>query len=94
MKRCILAVFLLVGAGVALQGPQPIPPYPGDDNPQHDGQPMFCVNVDTKEHVHNCACRGMVADDNCREEGGGESSRCKVWCRKSACRCQSDCKTE
>ena len=94
LTRAMLSIFVLVAVGIALQEPQPIPPFEGDGNPSHEGQPSFCINVDTKEYVHNCSCRGMVADNSCGEEGGGESSRCSVFCRKHACKCVTDCKTE
>lgn len=92
--RLTLGMMILVVVAFALQGPAPIPPFEGDDNPAHDGQPQFCINTDTREHLHNCSCRGMQAQNNCEEEGGGESSRCKVYCRKSACKCKTDCQTE
>jgi len=92
--RISIPTLLLLAVATAFQEPQPIPPYEGDDNPQHDGQPAFCINRSTREHIHNCACKGMLADHNCEQQGGGENSKCAVYCRKNACRCESDCKTE
>lgn len=96
-KRLIPAMLLfLVGALLAWQGPKPIPPFEGDGNSQHDGQPAFCVNHDTKEWVHNCDCKPHVGDKECQDaDRGAENSKCSVWCRRSACRCERDCgKTE
>lgn len=95
MKKRIIptALLLLVGALLAWQGPQPIPPFEGDGNSQHDGQPKWCSNVDTKTHSANCSCKPMMGDPECKngEGGGGESQKCKVYCRKTACRCLPGC---
>lgn len=94
---CILALLMLIGVAVGFQSPAPIPPFEGDGNPQHDGQPKWCSNVDTKTHAKNCDCQPKMGDKECHEPnaGGGENSRCSVYCRKAACRCESTCqKTE
>jgi hypothetical protein len=89
MPLRIATLFLLAVAAWSLQQ-TPIPNYPGDDNPQHDGQPMFCLNHSTEKHAANCACRSMNPDaESCSQE----SAKCKVYCRKEACRCLSPCMT-
>ncbi len=90
------ALLLLVGALLAWQGPAPIPPFEGDGNPMHDAQPKWCQNTDTKTHARNCDCKPHMGDKECQEaDRGAENSRCSVWCRKSACKCERDCgKTE
>ncbi len=97
MKLKLLVLLALVTAALALQQ-TPIPPYPGDDNPSHDGQPMFCQNDDTKQHAHNCECLAMHHDDpECvmptdeNQSYGSDSSKCKTFCRKTACRCKTHC---
>lgn len=97
MLKQILAVLCLYTAARALQQ-TPIPTYPGDDNPAHDGQPMFCQNDDTKAHAHNCECLAMRHDDpECvlpteeNQSRGSDGSKCKTYCRKTACRCRSHC---
>jgi hypothetical protein len=95
-----IAPFLLIGLCVGLIAfdKQPIPRFPGDGNPQHDGQPLFCRNFDTKEEAKNCSCRAM-SEQECAEptdeEGGegGESAKCKVYCRKNSCQCERHCDT-
>jgi len=54
-------------------------------------------NYDDSMFEHNCSCRAM-SDEECAAEndegyGGGESSKCKVYCRPKACECQSGCTT-
>src|SRR5437016_4023385 len=98
MRKAIVFLFL-VAAAVALQK-QPIPPFPGDGNPQHKGQPTWCANFDTKENTRNCECQAMNADA-CKHEdeygpdsyGEDNSPRCKVHCRRDACQCQRHCST-
>lgn len=91
-----LVFVFLVGALLAFQGPKPIPPFEGDGNSMHDGQPKWCSNVDTKEHVHNCACQPMIGDKGCHDpDRAGENPKCSVYCRRKACRCERQCgKTE
>lgn len=76
----------------------PIPPYPGDDNPSHSGQPLWCQNEGTTQHAANCACLAMHRDDpECimptdeNQSSGPDGSKCKVWCRRHACRCRTHC---
>lgn len=88
MKRLLLLA--LAAGSLAFQEPQPIPDYPGDGNSQHDGQPAFCTNV-TGKYKANCQCKSMNENHEC--EGGGESSKCSVYCRKSDCKCKSECDT-
>ena len=92
---------MLLVLALALTGfdKQPIPPFPGDGNPDHDGQPLFCQNYSDKTVDANCHCKAMNPEQ-CEEqqdsEGEGdvsESSKCKVYCRHSACKCQSGCTT-
>ncbi len=88
----LAAIFILTVAAIGFQL-APIPPYEGDGNDQHDGQPKWCQNVDSKTHAHNCDCKPMAGDPECKdgEGGGGESPKCKVYCRKTACRCLPGC---
>lgn len=72
----------------------PIPPYRGDDNPQHDGQPMYCRNYETSQEAPNCACKAMAAPGKeCPEDenAGDEPTKCAVYCRKTACQCERRC---
>ena len=82
-------LFVSVVLALWLFAQAPIPRYPGDDNPSHDGQPMWCQNHDTERHAKNCECKSMNPDG----EGCNDSGTCKVYCRKSACRCISPCTT-
>jgi len=84
-----LFALLLICAAFALQGPAPIPPYEGDGNPSHDGQPQWCQNVDSPANKGNCDCMDM-ADDQC-DKAGRNTSKCKVWCRPSSCKCRTKC---
>jgi hypothetical protein len=85
----LVVSLLLVTLAFALQ--LPIPPFEGDGNPQHDGQPKWCQSHDDS-HVHNCDCRKMECDPN-GMPGGGEHANCKVYCRPKACRCVKPCMT-
>ena len=105
MKK-ILVWFGLIGMAIGFQQ-TPIPPYPGDDDPSHNGQPMFCQNYPTREHLHNCTCMAMGGEDErCKskspdqdrdEEGyplnGPLAKGCSTRCRKNACLCQRRCDT-
>jgi len=83
----LLWAVLLFGQG---QGDRPIPPYEGDGNPQHDGQPRWCQATDGFGYKKNCG----ICDTKCGPDGtGGESPKCKVYCRKGACRCHPECHT-
>ncbi len=94
----IIAVLVLLASLTlgAFQQPQPIPPYPGDDNPQHDNQPSWCQNADSGGHAANCSCKPVTGDPACNgkepdDEETSEMPRCKVWCRPKSCRCQKSC---
>jgi hypothetical protein len=91
-RRVVLAFSLTVFAALALQQAQPIPPFGGDGDSQHDGQPAWCQNSDSGGYTHNCDCQPKMGDQECKTEGGGgESSKCSVYCRKNACRCKRHC---
>lgn len=103
MKK-LLSVLVLLGLyGTAVGFQQiPIPDYPGDDNPQHSGQPLFCQNYETREHAHNCECLEMDSEDSrCKlhpededwDTRGPMSTKCKTRCRRDACLCQRKCDT-
>ncbi len=73
-----------------------VPRFPGDGNSQHDNQPSWCQNTDAKGYAPNCSCRAMEAehcnsDTEPDEPTGPDSSKCMVWCRKTACRCGPVC---
>lgn len=92
-----LLVFALALAAQREQPPKPTPPFPGDGNPQHNGQPMHCQNHDHNGWLHNCDCRAEEAD-HCNPGDpepsaptGRESSKCKVYCRKDHCHCVTPC---
>lgn len=77
-----------------------IPPYPGDGNPQHDGQPMHCQNYHDSMFKANCDCQPhgdnkKECKDKEDEDGilGSEymPSKCKTWCRRPACHCSNGC---
>lgn len=89
--RTAALVGLMVLSLIAWQK-EPIPKYEGDDNPSHDGQPSFCVNHSKGRHAQNCSCRYMNRDEeSCTDDSS--TGRCKVFCRKSACRCANPCAT-
>lgn len=74
----------------ALQDPRPIPLT---DDPDHEGQPAFCLNVDTPQHLHNCTCMPTMSDSDCEtRKPGKETAQCKVYCRPKACGCRRSCK--
>jgi len=82
-------IFLLAWGAMAWQD-RPIPDYPGDDNPQHNGQPMWCQARDENGHKKNCG----VCDMHCSQDGTPiESNKCRVYCRHGACRCHRPCIT-
>ncbi len=98
--------FVLCGVlGLALSLAQiPIPEYPGDpDSGAHKGQPLWCQNYDTKLGAHNCECHYMnPTDKQCErhpnepeldEPTGPDTSKCKVYCRKTECRCKNHCES-
>jgi len=91
-----MRTFLLIAlaaVALALQSPAPIPPFEGDGNPDHDRQPKWCQSHDDTNHVHNCDCRASHCDPGEEAPNAGESPRCKVYCRKTACRCKNPCGT-
>ncbi|HXK07837.1 MAG TPA: hypothetical protein VMS37_35920 [Verrucomicrobiae bacterium] len=92
LRRFVLAFSLMIITAVALQQAQPIPPFEGDGNSAHDGQPAWCQNADSGGYTHNCDCQPKMGDPECDTQGGGgESSKCSVYCRKNACRCKRHC---
>ena len=100
LRAC--AISAIIAGAFALQAPQPkqIPKCEGKEcEGGHEGQPKWCANYDTPGYLHNCACKEMNPGkchepDKDEEEGGGESSKCSVYCRKNACRCSKGCDTE
>jgi len=83
---------LTAALAVALQEPQPVPPYPGDTNPAHNNQPQFCLNVQTKEFLANCQCQPTVGDAECGDRNRNtQPPKCKTYCRKTACGCVDGC---
>jgi hypothetical protein len=67
-------------------------PIPPTDDENHQGQPSWCQNFNTKEWMHNCDCQPRMGDKECKEpDKGGENSKCSVYCRKKACRCKRRC---
>ena len=102
--RKLWLVLPLYGAAIAFQQ-VPIPEYPGDpDTGAHKGQPIVCMNYNTKIHSANCNCKAMREEgDSCkrRDEYGPDTwdndnstPRCKTHCRKTACQCNSNCDTQ
>lgn len=61
-------------------------PIPEHEGPDHKGQPEWCQNKDTKTHAANCACENAKMCDDAHGD-----SKCKTYCRKSACRCAPNC---
>jgi hypothetical protein len=88
--RLTIATLALFTAAVALQQGD-IPPT---NDPSHPGQPAWCQNTDSPEHKHNCECVDMNADPDqsghC-DKSQQESAKCKVYCRKTACKCKTKC---
>lgn len=82
---------VLVAGMIWAQGQgREIPTYEGDDNAQHDGQPKWCQAKDAGGFAKNCGvCDTMCGPGNT----GGEDKRCKVYCRKGACKCHPECST-
>ncbi len=101
---CVRVVAILLALALVLltaQAPTPIPPYPGDGNPLHDHQPLFCQNH-SGAFAQNCDCQAMAEKgDSCKrdEEYGPDSydehmnARCSVHCRPKACTCERRCST-
>lgn len=86
MRRFLLGALV---SGIMLVSWQVIPPYIPDDGDDsggiHEGQPMYCVNYDGIEGSKNCECKKKCDRD------APEDSKCKVYCRKTACRCNHGC---
>jgi hypothetical protein len=83
-----MPALVLVVIASAVQGPEPIPPHEGED---HQGQPEFCQNYDSK-YLHNCDCQPHTGDPGCKEpDKGGENPKCSVYCRKNKCGCKREC---
>lgn len=81
----VFASLLLAVLVFAQTGQREIPAFPGDDNPAHDGQPLWCQATDTENHKKNCG----KCDHKCGEDN---DQRCKTWCRsRTACRCNPQC---
>ncbi len=107
MKNKVLSFVTLIGLyGSAVAFQREVPPYPGDDNPSHNGQPMICLNYDTKEFTHNCSCAAMNnEDERCKSKdpenrddygmphSGPYAPACKTRCRHDACECKRHCET-
>ena len=91
-RRFVLAFGLMIVTALALQQARPIPPFEGDGNSEHAAQPAWCQNSDSGGYAHNCDCQPKMGDPECTTGGGGgESSKCSVYCRKNACRCNRHC---
>ncbi len=102
-KLLVAAAFAMLVSFAFQSQPKPIPPFGGDGNPQHDGQPEHCQNHDHNGWLHNCDCRAGE-EKHCPKDGsmepesddgdeptGRESSKCKVYCRKDKCGCITPC---
>lgn len=77
----LAAALVIAGALIAWQE---IPPA---DDSYHPGQPEWCQNFRTKLFGANCACKRECKD------GAAEDLKCKVYCRKHACRCDHKCES-
>ena len=91
--RIALSLVGCMAVGLALQQPGTIPPT---DDASHPGQPAWCQNYDdgpdsTSPKKHNCECIGM--NDTTCDKSQQESNKCKVYCRKTACKCKTACQT-
>lgn len=96
MKRFIqgtLITFVLLFTLVSQVGQQEIPPA---NDPTHPGQPSWCQNFADKVFKSNCSCKPEFGSEACKsgEKGGGENPKCKVYCRKSSCKCDSMCTSQ
>ena len=82
-----LIALLVVLAVLGVQEPD----YIGEEDPAHKGQPRTCSNVPHRKAVkHDCAC----VKTSCDPARAMEDSKCYVYCRKPACRCDHGCETE
>lgn len=85
-----IALLFVIGLVWAQNEGREIPPFGGDGNPQHDGQPKFCQARDAGGFKKNCGiCDTMCGDG----KTGGEDRRCAVYCRKNMCFCHPECHT-
>ncbi len=57
----------------------------------HANQPASCNNHAKTESEHRCACRRATECPDGEEHP--EDSKCKTYCRPSACRCLNPCTT-
>jgi hypothetical protein len=89
MTRLVVVLLLVF---LAVQAPPPNPDdYVGDEDPAHKGQPKTCTNVPGRKAVkHDCQC----VKTSCDPARGMEDSKCYVYCRKPACKCDHGCETE
>lgn len=91
------AAIAFVGLLWAQSEGRQIPTYPGDGNPQHNGQPRWCQSDDSHGYMHNCACIGMTGSDGHTGMCEGKDPAphgdplCKTYCRRSACSCHAEC---
>jgi hypothetical protein len=85
----VLGVLALAGLILAQgQGGRDIPPFGGDGNSDHDGQPSWCQARDVNGYKKNCG----ICDTKCENgKSGEEDGRCKTYCRKGKCLCHPDC---
>jgi len=85
----VLAMLALAGLILAQgQGGRDIPPFGGDGNSDHDGQPSWCQARDVNGYKKNCG----ICDTKCEiGKSGEEDGRCKTYCRKGKCLCHPDC---
>ena len=86
MKKFIIPILFVFSVGLIGLQQSPIPPT---NDQTHKGQPSWCQNTDSPEHFHNCDCQDM-ADEKC-DKSAQESSKCKVYCRKDACKFKTKC---
>src|ERR1700680_419831 len=69
-------------------GVREIPTYPGDEGSgQHAGQPKWCQAKSDGTYKANCG----MCERTCTN--GVEDSKCKTYCRPTACRCHPECIT-
>jgi hypothetical protein len=90
VTRFLLAFTLLLVGAFALQEPVPIPPFEGDGNSQHDGQPQWCQSKDEDGFKANCSCMPAMSDPECKTKDGGDTYKCGTYCRH-ACKCRREC---
>ena len=88
-------VLLAAAVMLAAQSGRGIPPYEGDDNPSHDGQPKWCQRDDRGGFKANCHCKAMGGDGEGMCDGSKPAAhgdpKCSTYCRRTACACHSEC---